>query len=377
MASKSNNECGQSVADEKMETENSREILEPMLNPIKLESIDPMNGLIDSKSLLSRQLNMTQTGNENRQSVLDEKMEPIDDDKDDDDNEEKRKKKEEKINYLRFTIDVGGIGPVNDALIDSGSDFCIIRRDQLTDAIIAKIKPTKCTAKLTDESIMTFLGEVDLNVSYRGSKTVKMNFLVVHEWIVPMILGANWIMKSRATLQSDGKELGVTFGGKKEKFCWSKWFFVRPFVTVNVDRIGLLKALVDTGATNSSIRSDLLTTDLKLTKMPTYNSVVAGNGNITKPEGLVSLNVKYQEITTSIENVNIKSKAPDPFTLGVDWIHKTRVVIQSNGRKIIVSHPGLQPTKKKSERLISWISEQWSSTFGSISRIFSLASNLM
>jgi len=310
-------------------------------------------------------MNMTRKSiNECGQSVADEKMEPIDDDKDDDDNKEKGKKKEEKINYLRFTIDVGGIGPVNDALIDSGSDICIIRRDQLTDSIIAKIKPTKRTAKLIDEGVMKFLGEVDLNISYRGSKTVKMNFLVVHECIVPMILGANWIMKSRATLQSDGKELKVTYGGKKEKFCWSKRFFVRPFVTVNVDRIGLLKALVDTGATNSSIRSDLLTTDLKLTKKPTSSSLIAGNGNQTKLEGLVSLNVRYQEITTSIENVDITSKAPDPFTLGVDWIHKTRVVIQSNGRKIIVSHPGLQPTKKKSERLITWMSEQWNSTFG-------------
>jgi len=76
-----------------------------------------------------------------------------------------------------------------------------------------------------------------------------------------MLLGANWIMKSGTILQSDGTEFGVTFGGKKEKAVWlSKWFIscTRPYVTVNVDGIGKVKALVDSGATSSAIRRDVL-----------------------------------------------------------------------------------------------------------------------
>ena len=46
----------------------------------------------------------------------------------------------------------------------------------------------------------------------------------------------------------------------------------------------------------------------------------------------------YQGVTTCIENVNVVSEMDDEIIFGRDWIHKTRVVIQSDGSKIIVSN---------------------------------------
>lgn len=55
---------------------------------------------------------------------------------------------------------------------------------------------------------------VALYVNYLG-KTVKLPFRVVSRMNFPMVLGSNWIYKSRATLQSDGAHLKVSF---KEKW---------------------------------------------------------------------------------------------------------------------------------------------------------------
>ncbi len=78
------------------------------------------------------------------------------------------------------------------------------------------MKPSKFFTKvgLLDKSVMDILGCVDLRVSYLGN-IVEMCFYVIAELSVPLILGANWIMKSGATLQSDGTELGVTVVERK------------------------------------------------------------------------------------------------------------------------------------------------------------------
>ena len=84
------------------------------------------------------------------------------------------------------------------------------------------------------------------------------------------------------------------------------------------------------------------------------------NGKKVRIEGLVSLNIKYQEIVTRVENVHIISNCIDPLILGMDWIHKTHAVLQSDGSDIIVSQPGSPKMKKNG--LIHWLPRQlWNS----------------
>ncbi len=271
-------------------------------------------------------------------------------------------------------VEVGDIGPIV-TLVDSGCTMCVIRRDVLKYLSTFKIEPVTgdTTIRLFDGSKNKILGSINLRVSYLG-KTVELPFYVVEEASNLLVLGTNWIRKSGAILQSDGKQkLGVTFGGKKEKVGVNKWYCFRPFVSVKVDGIGKVSALVDTGATNCSIRRDTLTELQNLKATPISSVSTMGNGTAIKSLGLISLNITLQGKTTCIENVRIMSHMNDKLNLGMDWIHKTRAVIQSDGSKVIAS----LPKQKKSNRVIAYLSKQWNSTIGSVSRISSLVSNLM
>lgn len=95
---------------------------------------------------------------------------------------------------------------------------------------------------------------------------------------------------------------------------------------VNVEGIGLVKALVDTGANKSCIRRKLLT-DLQLSKIvPTSNIIIVGDGEISreKIENLVGLNVTHHKISTCIENVSVVSNMCSLFILGMDWNYGVR-----------------------------------------------------
>ena len=114
------------------------------------------------------------------------------------------------------TVNVSGIGPV-DALIDSGCEGgCLIRRDLLTDSMMSKFEPMAATATLSNKSKLEISGCITLKVIFLG-ETVETTFFVATELSSPMILGATWIRMSGAILQSDGKRLRVTLGGRKEK----------------------------------------------------------------------------------------------------------------------------------------------------------------
>ena len=263
------------------------------------------------------------------------------------------------------TVNVCGIGPV-DALIDSGCESgCLIRRDLLTDSIMSKFEPKASMVTLFGGSKMRILGRINLEVCFLG-KTVETPFLVAAELSNPIILGANWIRKSGVILQSDGKRLRVTLGGRKEEkavlflqgrqnYCSS------PRISVDVDDIGEVNALVDTGATCSFIRRDLLSDIQKSEIIPHSAEATIGDGKQVKIEGLVSLNVTFQGIATRIENVFVVSgEKTTPFILGMDWIHQTRAVLQSDGLDIIVSQPGSPKMKKNG--LIHWLPRQlWNS----------------
>lgn len=267
-------------------------------------------------------------------------------------------------------VEVRGIGHVA-ALIDSGSNTCVIRRNVLTDSIISKIIRKTSTAILSDGSQMDIVGYVNLYVSYLG-KSVKMKFCIVNDFRVPLVLGATWIRRSCAILHSDGVKIGVTFDGMEENKL-TKWFTKTcppPLVSVDLDGIGVVSAMVDTGTLFSVIRKD------QLTELQLSNAIrkTISKDNADKPVikrhglGLIDLKVPYQGMTTCIENVEVESSLCDPFILGLDWIHKSRVIIQSDGSKIIVQQPGSQPKKKNSEPIINRLSKHWKSSLDFILR---------
>jgi len=276
-------------------------------------------------------------------------------------------------------VKVSGIGPV-DALIDSGSTGCFIGKDVLTDSIISKIKPLQTgddTGRLTDGSEMDLLGYVYLRVSYLD-KTVELPFFVVEKSSFPeLVLGTTWIRKSRAILQSDGRKLLVTFDGKKEKKGCMTDFCPTPYVTVDVEEIDIVSAMVDTGSSSSSIRKDMLTSNQQSNATSTPRASIMSNGAEITSLGQVGLNITFQGITTNIKIVDIESEMDDKLVLGMDWVHQTRAVLQSDGSEIIVSLPSLTRKKKPSNSMMTFLSKKWSSTFGSVTRVSSFVSNLM
>lgn len=229
------------------------------------------------------------------------------------------------------TMDVDGIGLVS-TLIDSGSNDCLIRRELLTDSIMEKIKPTKAKGTLYDGSGLDILGSIILPVQYLDKK-FQIPFYVVAGLSDPMILGTNWIRYSGAILQSDGTKLVVTLGGKKQlEGCGPDCSF--PYVSVEMDGFGTATARVDTGCGTSSIRRDLLP---NFQMLKSSDVTILANGKEVKIPNSLSMDYTYQGITTCLENVNIVSEMDDEIIFGMDWIHKTRAVIQSDGSKIVVS----------------------------------------
>jgi len=91
------------------------------------------------------------------------------------------------------------------------------------------------------------------------------------------------------------------------------------------------------------------------------------NDSQEKTGGVVNLNVLYEYTTTRIENVstatNPKANSDYPLILGIDWIRKSRVVIQSDGSKLVVS----QRKKRNIELFTNWLSATWNSIFEPIS----------
>lgn len=242
-----------------------------------------------------------------------------------------------------YNVKVDEIGPV-DALIDSGCNTCVVKRDVLTsDSIKSKITPGPLDSlSSADGSEMEVLGRVNLRVSFLG-KTVEIPFDVVAETIVPMILGTTWIRKSRAILQSDGVKLAVTLGGKEENPGCSTDKCPSPYVPVHVDGIGVISALVDTGYSKCTVREDILT-ELQMSQaiQTSGTGIYLANGNHVKEQAelyMVSLNITFEGITTCMKNVDIVADMEDKLVLGMDWLDQTRAVIQSDGSEIIVSQP--------------------------------------
>lgn len=227
-----------------------------------------------------------------------------------------------------FKMDVEGIVGKLTTLVDSGCNRCVIRRDVLPDEIASKIITVKAKGKAVDGTEIQIIGSVKLSIGCLGNSVV-MDFFVAKELVVPVILGINWIRESGANLQSDGLSLQVDFSRKKKKNgCSKDCLYCDAYVLVNVNGIGMVKALVDTGSATSSIRRDLLK-DYQMSRVIQIPDkiLLKPNGKKLDRIGNVSLNVTYQETETLIENVNVVSNMDIPLVLGMDWIHKTRVLL--------------------------------------------------
>ncbi len=258
---------------------------------------------------------------------------------------------------LFHTVYVGGIGPVK-TLFDSDYAGCAISFDLLTKSIVSKVDPINknCLFALHDPNKKCLLGYVDLEVSYLG-KTLKLPFYVVNKLDVPMILGASWIGQSRAILQSDGTKLEVLFGEKKKSKWYSELFctdddenYKTTEVSVELDDggIGPVRARVSTGLSQSVIGIDLLT-DQQLSKVIQISKTASRWANKEfKIDGFVSLNVTYEGVTTCVERVRVGSGLdyPSILFLGMDWINKSRVVIQAKGSNLTVSAPHIHDPKR-------------------------------
>jgi len=253
------------------------------------------------------------------------------------------------------TVKVDGLGKI-DAQIHTSKTSCVILKSVLTKAIASKIQPLKI------KTAVGLLGSVNLQVTYLD-KAVEVTFLVFHHLPsnCPVILGLHWIQRSRATLRSDGKRLRVTFSKKKEKNQRPQQLSAScPHVPVKVDGIkGVIPALVDTGCQKSAIRENLLTDQqMAMAKgVPSYIMEDIANGAKVNKLGVVNLNVTYKEKTASIETVEITLKQHEPLILGMDWFHRSRAVIKSDGSDISVS---IEKTKRK--RFTEWMSRKWNST---------------
>ena len=245
------------------------------------------------------------------------------------------------ISSLLQTAHVDGIGMVK-TLIEVGYSGCAISLDLLTDSIISEIDSVShCEPfSLRDLSKKFDLGFVNLDVSYLDKTVTKLLFRVVNKLHVPMILGASWICKSNAILQSDGSKLKVLFGEKKK----NPWYWellgtdyeygncIPTRVSVEVDDgvFGPVRARISTGNSQSCIRKELLT-ELQLSKLIPISDEI---------KGLVSLNVTYEGMATYLEDVHVVSEIDypeDELILGMNWVNKSRVVMQANGTNVTVS----------------------------------------
>ncbi len=151
-----------------------------------------------------------------------------------------------------------------------------------------------------------------------------------------------------------------------------------PRVLVDVDGIGIVRAMVVTGYSTSVLNRDMLTELQKSKATPSSSITILANYTLIKNNlGHVSLNITFEGITICIENVEIDSNMKYQLRLGMDWVDQTHAVIQSDGSKIIVSRLILALKEKRDNRVIALLSKHWNSTFGSVSRISSLVSNLM
>ncbi len=151
--------------------------------------------------------------------------------------------------------------------------------------------------------------------------------------------------------RDDGTELKVSLSEKRKKW-YSKLFskdddninYLATKVSVEVDGTGSVRARISTNRLHSVIRRDQLT-DLQLSNLiPTSDAT----RKRSKVEGHVSLDVTYAGMTIRQENVRVVSESDypaDELILGMNWINKSRVLIQSKGSKIIVLPPQIQNQK--------------------------------
>jgi len=119
-----------------------------------------------------------------------------------------------RLNYCsspRISVDVDGIAGEVSAMADTGCGSSFIRRDLLTDLQMLGATQTSSTLiNLPNGKKVRIEGLVSLNIKYQGIVTRVENVHIISNCIDPLILGMDWINKTRATIQSDGLDIIVS-----------------------------------------------------------------------------------------------------------------------------------------------------------------------
>lgn len=181
------------------------------------------------------------------------------------------------------------------------------------------------------------LGSVTLDLTYLKRKVRVPSIAIVEEITDhPLILGIDWIIMMGLIIKSDGKKFCTALGVEKKSGQLSDYSL--PIFLVDVDGIGMVETLVDTGAEASAIHIHTLTEDTQFTIRPTSDEVM---GSTLKHEatavGLVNLEITYLGSTTEMNDVYVISNEVNvPLCLGEDWIHANRVTIESDSQSNFV-----------------------------------------
>ncbi len=123
-----------------------------------------------------------------------------------------------------------------------------------------------------------------------------------------------------------------------------------------VDEIGPVDALIDTGATACIVRKDVLTSDSIKSKIEPLSDFKATLfDGISKMDilGYVFLCVSYLGEKVEIPFFVVAEPCELPMILGTTWIRKSRAILQSDGTKLAVTFGG---KKEKTEAVLSLFS---------------------
>lgn len=237
-----------------------------------------------------------------------------------------------------FPVEVVEIGEI-EALIDTGAEGSFIRKDSLPDLIrqTTVFKPTKGKVELMDGSEEDTLGCITLDITHL-KRTVRVPSITVVEDITDhqLILGIDCINMMSLVIKSDGEKFCTSLGEEKKNGQLSDYSL--PIFPMDVNGIGMVETLVDTGAEASVIHIDTLTEAMQSTIRPTSDEVTGPTlKNKATVVGLVNLEITYLGSTTEMNDAYVISNEINaPLCLGEDWIHANRVTIESDSQSNFV-----------------------------------------
>jgi len=121
--------------------------------------------------------------------------------------------KEEEEGYDLIKIPVEIEGQDIDAVLDTGATRSVIS-EELAKKLNIKYKESKEKVRLADGNTILIIGSTEkVRVRAHGSKC-EINFIILSNNVIPMLLGVDWFCKTHATLNVEKQE--ITFNSKHQ-----------------------------------------------------------------------------------------------------------------------------------------------------------------